>query len=315
MDQSYNVAISLKTQELWQLLSQKTILEAMKSFLERLKPHTKRSYQCSFSKIFEILGARSLLNPNMTLQTFSMCNLENLLDSIRENIIGSQSTKQNRCAAFIAFTRYLCRTTQGMIREAIPLRGGLNPTFQKIRDKADTKALTHEESSKFISSLRQISIRDYLIAKSVIQGAKRIGEVLSSQISQIDWSNSCITYKQSKSSVVENFTKIHYPEDYMRELKYYLFDRTQGYIFISRNNNPVTQPQIYRAFKLASKRAGLNVSVHPHMLRTTCITLLMKMGYHSDEIMRVSGHSNPNSVIYYDKRAEDENLTKQVKII
>jgi len=39
----------------------------------------------------------------------------------------------------------------------------------------------------------------------------------------------------------------------------------------------------------------------------------MKMGYHSDEIMRVSGHSNPVSVIYYDKREDDENITSRVR--
>ncbi len=313
MTTQYQLATSLKKDELWQQLATKTILEAAQSFLDTLNPHTKRSYRCSFNKIFELLNDKNLLSPSMTLQTFSMCNMENLLDCIRANLIGSESTKQHRAAAFIALTNYLARKTQGMIKSAVPVKGGRNATFRKVRDKADTEALTHEEYIRFINALKIISFRDYLIAKAIMQGAKRVSEVLSAKIGQIDWSKNLITYKQSKASEIERFTKIYYTDQFMDELRHYLYDRTEGHIFLSRNHRPISQPHIYRVFRYAAVQAGLTKKVHPHMLRSTCITLLMKMGYHSDDIMRVSGHVSPISVIYYDKRPDEENISQRVR--
>jgi len=309
----YHLATSLKKDELWQQLATKTILEAAQSFLDTLTCHTKRSYRGSFNKIFELLVSRDLLSPAMTLQTFSMCNLENLLDCIRTSVSGSNSTRQHRAASFVAFTQYLARTTQGMIKPVMPMKGGNNRTFVKIRDKAETEALTHEEYSKFIATLKKLSFRDYLIAKAIMQGAKRVNEVLLAKIDQIDWEKNLIIYNQSKSRAIERITKIYYTDEFMNELRHYIYDRTDGHIFISRNNSPVSQSQIYRSFRYAGVLAGLTKQVHPHMLRSTCITLLMKMGYHSDEIMRVSGHSNPVSVIYYDKRPDEENISQRVR--
>jgi len=51
------------------------------------------------------------------------------------------------------------------------------------------------------------------------------------------------------------------------------------------------------------------------MLRATAITLFMKMGYHSDDIMKISGHCDAKAVLYYDKSAIEENITEQVKLI
>ena len=100
----------------------------------------------------------------------------------------------------------------------------------------------------------------------------------------------------------------------MKELKHYLYERTDGYIFITRNGKKVEQSHIHRTFATASLDAGIQISVHPHMLRTTAITLLMKMGYHSDDVMKVSGHTTPSAVLYYDKTPDEENVSTKVKL-
>lgn len=307
--------ISKPSTDLWNLLSTISLEKAVENYLSALRPHTQRAYKAAFNKIFTIWVERGIASPKMSLQTFAKCNIENLLDIIRDRSSQdmSESTKQARCAAFISFTKYLHRVTGRIIPIALP-NSGSNATFKKIRSKSVTKAMTLEQWHTFSDALQKISIRDHLIAQAIFQGAKRCGEVLMSRIDDIDWEKGCISYKQSKSQMVEQHTVIYYSKEYMNSLKEYLKVRTNGYIFITRNFGPVMQPHLYRTFAYASVLAGLPFRVHPHMLRATAITLLVKMGYHSDQIMQVTGHANPLMVLYYDKTPIEENITKKVKL-
>lgn len=294
-------------------LKEISLESALDSFLQTLRLQTRRTYLSAFRKNFEIWTSRKMLSPQTSLYVFSQCNMENLLDALRMHLHGSESTKQNRCSAFISFTTYLHRVTGRFVPIAIPNKGA-NATFIKIRDKAHTQALTHDEWGKFSSTIKKRSFRDYLIAKAMLQGAKRCSEVLESRIENIDWEGGKISYRQLKTNVFEKRTVISYSLEFMNELRMYLGDRKEGLIFLTNQGSPVTQPHLHRSFSKASRIAGLKHKVHPHMLRTTAITLFMKMGYHSDQIMRVSGHSNTASVIYYDKTPEEENITTHTKL-
>lgn len=298
---------------IWDILAQITVEEAAESFLSQLKVHTKRSYRTALKNIFAIWEKKGIFNRKASLQTLAQCNLETLLDLIAQNITSSESTKQNRCAAFVSFTKFLCRSTRRVIHPALPKQGA-NPTFQKIRKKSATGSFTLEEWGRFIQALRKISYRDYLIAKAIFQGAKRCSEVLEARIESINWEEKAIRYIQLKSHLIEDSTYIHYSQEFMNELREYLDGRTCGYIFITRTGCPLTQPHLYRSFAYASVLAKLKKRVHPHMLRASAITSLFKMGYHSDQIMQVSGHANPTMVIYYDKTPIEDNLTKEIKL-
>jgi integrase len=300
--------------DVWNRISKITIEQAANSFVNTLSFHTRRNYITSFNKIFYIMSVGGTNIREMSIMDFSLMNLEAILDYIRDKLPGSVATKQNRCSCFISFTRYLERMSCGNFR-MVKTQKGANATFKKIREKAATKACTFQQWNQFIAELRKISIRDWLIAKAIFQGAKRINEVLRSRIENIDWEKNRITYKQSKSDHLEKTTVITYPQEFMTDLKFYLNGRTEGYIFITRNDLPVTQPQAYRSFAYASVKAGLPFNIHPHMLRATAITQFFGMGYHSDDIMKVSGHATNATVLYYDKSKIEENLTTQVKLV
>jgi integrase len=305
--------ISSTPSDVWNMLSMVTIEEGVEAFLTTLKCHTKRSYRTCFKNIFQIWEEGNLISRKSSLQVFAQSNLENLLDFIHQRIPGSISTKQHRCAAFISLTKYLCRVTGRLIPVAIP-KSGIDATFQKIRTKATTKALNLEEWHKFSNELKKLSYREYLIAKAIFQGAKRCSEVLESKIENIDWEKNAIMYKQMKSHILESSTYIYYSKEYMDELKQYLGSRTTGYIFVTRNGRLISQNTLYRSFAYASNMAKMRMRVHPHMLRASAITSLIKMGYHSDQIMQISGHTNPVMVLYYDKTPIEENISKDIKL-
>ncbi len=308
-------AIASRNEKIWQELSKITLFQATEAFLATLQGNTQRSYRAAYRAIFDLLSRHNLFDPSHSLQLFALCNLEYLLDEIRSRISGTEATKQARAAAFIALTRYLQRATGGMIRKVIPRKEKANPTFRQIRETSLTKALTLSQWMKFLTTLQEISHRDYLLAKMILQGAKRVGEVLSAQVSQIDWTNNQITFRQFKSKQVEKYTIITYPDSFIRELKDYLGNRSEGPIFITRTGKPVTQPHLYRTFAKASKQSKLPFTVHPHVLRASAITYLSLQGYHADQIIRVSGHADEKLVRYYDKTPLEQNPTKEVTLI
>lgn len=313
--QSYAQAINSRDEAIWKNISNISVISAAEKFLSTLKGNTKRSYKAAFNSIFDLFIKNNLFNPNNNLQVFSISNLEFLLDQIRSNTPGSVATKQSRSATFISFSRYLQRATGGIIRRVVPKKELMSPTFQQIRYTSVTKSLSKSEWSKFLQAVKIISFRDYLVAKTILQGAKRVSEVLCANIDQIDWNKKQIIFKQLKSKELEKNTVISYPDSFINELREYIGERKYGPIFITRNKKPLSQPHLYRTFTKASLASKLSIVVHPHVLRASAITYLSSCGYSAEQIMKISGHSDTKLVRYYDKRPLEDNLSKEVNLI
>jgi integrase/recombinase XerD len=296
---------------LWSNFEDIAIRDAVYYFLQTLSPSTARAYESAFEMFYE----KKFLNPFMYLNELALLNLENVLDNIRENSRGVESTKQARAAAFISFTAFLQRRTRGVIRKAIANKEKASPTFKAQKHKSTANALSTEECFRFLSSLKKLNFRDYLVAKATLQGAKRIGEVISARVEDIDWENSRITFLQLKSSEAERRTVITYPKSFMVELKGYLKDRNSGNIFISRNGGHLRQAHLWRSFVTAGVNAEIPFRVHPHSLRATAITHFVERGYSAEQISKVSGHASLKQVVYYDKTEMEKNLTTQISLI
>jgi integrase len=72
-------------------------------------------------------------------------------------------------------------------KKAIPNREGHAKTFFNVYEKVKTHAMTQAQWISFFRELEKINPRDCLIGKIILQGGKRVNEVLSLQTSQIDW--------------------------------------------------------------------------------------------------------------------------------
>ncbi len=308
-------AFALRDEMVWQTLSEVSLLQAAEQFVMTLQGQTKRAYKAALQAIFHCFKTHRLFSPENSLQTFSLSNPEFLLDEIRSKLPGSDATKQARSAAFISLTRYLQRATGGMVRCVLVRKDKTNPTFRPIRETSLTTSLKQADWVKFLIALNGICFRDYLVAKTMLQGAKRVSEVIEAQIERIDWEHNRISFKQLKSRQIEKFTIITYPISFIEELRGYLAGRTAGPIFITKTGKPLSQAHIYRSFAKASRKGGLSTNVHPHMLRASAITYLSSQGFHSDEIMRVSGHADAKLIRYYDKTPLEKNPTQNVNLI
>ena len=227
-------------------------------------------------------------------------------------------TREARIACFLAFTRYLSRKTEGMIRRGVPSRDGIEKTFSSQSRKVKSDAMSRSHIISFLAELDNLNPRDGMIARLCLHGAKRINEVLSLKIDQIDYEKKQITFHQSKSKLTDDFTVISFEkpaaEDLLNELRKYIEERN-GLVFVTANGKGLRQNQVDRNFMKAGRRAGIPFRVSPHNLRATAVTLWKEDGFNDSLIMKATGHSSSEMVHRYDKTDIAENVTKKSCLI
>lgn len=308
---SYHLSKKLKKESQWQHLQNIFLFQTVEAFLKTLKKSTAHIYSFAFKKFFEL----RILDHQMPLKKFALLNLEAKLDQIKETLSGKEATKQARAAAFVSFTGFLQRQTEGLIKKAVPNKEKGKKTFQKIRDKTAGEVLSPEEAERFLQALKKMSLRNYLIGALQLQGAKRISEVLEARIENIQWEKGAITFLQKKSSVFEKHTTAFFPKHLLRNLKEYLGWRTKGWIFVTHSGKPLSRFDVRSFYKAAYKKAGITKKGSTHILRATAITELSRKGFRPEEIMTLSGHANLQMISYYDKSSEERNPSKRFSLI
>lgn len=325
---SYASAIEIRDHLVWIQMDKMTVGEAAAIWLNEIPNKlTLKNYTCALNRLI----AAELINPTMSLQAFALMQHSEILKKIKLQSL-SEATKQARCAAYISFTRHLAEKYEGNFNRAIPSKDPKAKTFTKIRDVVETQAMNREQWTSFLEELQKINPRDCLIAKLLLQGCKRVNEVLSLTTDKIDWDQCQITFKQSKTGMKKKDVIITYPHYIMKELKDYIDntqklmnnlrrhnpeneDFQQNLVFITRNGKKILTQQIANTFAQAGLAAGIPFKIHPHVLRASNVTYLKKMGMSDSDIMKVSGHADSEMVAAYDKSCRSDNASKKVCLV
>jgi len=295
-------------------LSNTPIKLAINEWLKNLSPGTRRNYSYYINGLM-----KKGLIPDATVGIFNEIPHEINIDDIKRVKEWSEGTRQCRASCYISFTAYLHRISYGWFRRAVPSNLAANRTFFQIRDKCATEALSLHEWHKFIEALEKINLRDSLIAKCLLQGAKRISEVLDAREDCIDFDKGIIRFKQGKARGAVRWMFISFPNTFLNALKDYLYlthnQRTNsGLIFITNQGKKVFRTRLNFSFKKASDIAGIK-RVTPHVLRATWVTLAKTQGVPDSEIMKVTGHKSSNMIYAYDKSYQQNNYTKKMVLI
>lgn len=307
---SLEQALQLKKEAVWRDLGQITVKQAVEQWLATLKRITAKNYASGIKQLIKY----KLIDQKLTLQVFALINHDAVIDQIKTLADLSECSRQARAACYISLTRFLSRRTQGVIPKATPCREGVTKTFYRVREKVATHAMTRAEWASFLDELHRINPRDCLIAKVILQGGKRLSEVLSLTTDKIDYSKREITFKQSKTKGYEKETVITYPQNIMDEIKNYLGGRT-GLVFITRHKKPIMPNQLASTFARAGRAAQAPFKITPHVLRASTITFLKISGYSDSDIMKISGHASSEMVNAYDKSDRAFNISKKVQLV
>jgi len=293
---------------IWKEMANRKVGDFLGEWISGYSNHTGLNYISGMKQLEEI----GLFSFDMNLQAFAFLNHNNILDSIKKYSDWHESSRQARAACYISFTSYLSRKFDGIIPRAQPKKGKGSPTFFKVRKNIKTPALNRAEWAQFLSNLEKINYRDCLIAKTILQGGKRVGEVLRLTTDCINWDRNLITFVQSKTQYEDLITVVTYPKSFIRDLLDYVGGRS-GLVFITRQVKEVPRLQLANTFERASE--GLPFRVTPHVLRASAVTYLRSQGYSSSDIQKVTGHASVDMVNAYDRGGLEENPTKYVSLI
>jgi integrase/recombinase XerD len=307
---TFEQAKAQQSEAMWRNLAGITVAEAITYWLNTLSNLTKKNYASGM----RVLSEAGLIVLDSTLQVFALMNHDAIIDRIKTLANLSEASKQARAACYISFTRFLHRRTKGVVTRAIPCREGNDKTFFKVHDKVATQAMTNVQWMDFFEELSKINKRDCLIAKIILQGVKRINEVLSLTTDVIDFDKQLITFTQSKTKGLQKFTGITYPKDVMDELKAYVGER-HGLVFVTKHGKRILPYQLNVTFLKAGKQAGIPFRIHPHVLRASAITSLKSRGHSADEIQKLSGHASTAQVLAYDKSGYTINISNKVNLL
>ena len=295
-------------------LEHMTLSKVIQGWLSNLKGGTRRNYSYYVSDMM----LRGFI-PDSTVGFFNEVPHEANIDKIKTVEGWSESTKQVYAACYISLTSYLNRISQGWFRRAIPSNLSSNRTFFQVRDKCATESLTLAEWHRFIDVLEKINTRDSLIAKCMLQGAKRISEVLNVTEDLVDFEKGIIRFAQSKTGGTLRWMPISFPNNFLNALKDYLYltqDRRthDSPVFITSKGKKLHRSRLNFSFSKASDIAGIK-KVTPHVLRVTWVTFAKTQGVSDSEVMKVTGHSSSKMVYAYDKSSSENNYTKKLVLI
>jgi integrase len=308
--ETFEQAQALKDRIVWGGMESLSVDLLLNEWLGDLSFRTQINYRSGV----RMLSIAGLINPMMSLQAFSLINHDSIIDKIKQVSEWQETSRQARAALYISFTRFLSRRFPGIFKKAMPSREGTGKTFFRVHEKVVTQAMNQAQWSEFFAALLVINPRDCLIAKITLQGGKRIREVLSLTVDQINWAKREITFSQSKTKGVRKETVITYPESIMSELREYIGDR-QGHVFISSKGNPVILNQVANTFDKAGKKASIPFKVTPHVLRASTVTYLKQQGFSDSDIQKITGHASSEMVNAYDKSSRADNASKKVSLI
>ena len=303
---------NLREEAIWRNLDTVSVEQALDAWFKSMSKLTAINYQSGMKMLAEL----RFINPRLSLQQFSLINHNAVIDSIKKDkkVNWSECSRQARAAAYISFTSYLCRQTDGIIKKALPNREEVNKTFKRVHKHVVTDAMTQAQWISFFSELKSINGRDCLLAKLALQGGKRIGEVLSLTADKINWNINQITFRQLKTRGVFEETVITYPRSIMDELREYIIDR-QGLVFVTRTGKQIPLCQLAKTFAKAGVKANIPFKVTPHVLRASAVTYLKQQGFSDSDIQKVTGHASSAMVNAYDKSSRADNASMKVSLI
>ena len=303
---SYRQDIELNKETIWRALANVQLRHAIDAWLGTLASLTRKNYQCGLDR----LSSLNLINFNQSLQEFSKTNHNAVIDQIKKIPGLSEATKQARAACYISLTRYISRRTDGIVKAAIPCKEGsldTTKTFGSTRSVVKSEALEPMEWIRLIDAIG--NSRDAIIVKLMLQGAKRISEVLALTIDKIDFDKRQAQFRQLKTRGEERWLVVNLPENLTNEIKAIIGDRQSGFVFLTDEGRPVRHTQVYRAMKKAASAAGIKKNVHPHVMRASAITHHRGQGVSDAEIARLTGQSL-QMMNRYDKASLADNASR-----
>ena len=233
----------------------------------------------------ETSDLRSYLAFKVEQHQLSTSSLQRMLSAIRQFM---KWAEQGQYLAFNATDDFQLK------RQPRPLPGMIDiETIHQILDQPEPESEVQ----------KQLWIRDKAILELLYSSGLRLSEVQGLRIKDIDFNRQLlrITGKGNKTRVVPFGGKAK--EAVMTWLQVYPSWHgdfvPDAQVFITQKGNPLGVRQIENRVKLQAQRAGVNVDLHPHLLRHCFASHMLSNSGDLRAVQEMLGHSNLTTTQIY----------------
>lgn len=166
------------------------------------------------------------------------------------------------------------------------------------KEKRLPELLSVSELKKFFKAVQNCGdLQHELMLKLLLYTAVRVSELINIQVKDVDI-DACKIFIDNGKGNKDRY--ILFPSSFRLALKSYLDARPDNvYLFESRLNQPYTSRRIQQIVRMYTDQAGLNRSVHPHLLRHQMLTFLTAQGLSDAKLQLISGHESRKSLELY----------------
>jgi len=233
----------------------------------------------------EATDLRQFLAEKVEQHGLSSSSLQRMLSSIR------QFMKWAAQAQYLAFNP---ADDFQLKRQSRPLPGMVDiETVNQILDQPAPET----------EAQQQMWLRDKAILELLYSSGLRLAEIQSLRIKDVDFNRQLlrITGKGNKTRVVPFGSKAK--DSLMEWLKIYpLWNGDfvpDANVFITQKGNPLGARQIENRVKFQAQRAGVNVDLHPHLLRHCFASHMLSNSGDLRAVQEMLGHSNLSTTQIY----------------
>jgi integrase/recombinase XerC len=266
--------------------------------IQNQSAHTLRAYERDVSDFILFCGKRNL--PLSDLETsdlreylaykverhqLSSSSLQRMLSAIRQFMKWAENSE---------YMRFNPADNFQLKRQSRPLPGLVD--IETVNQVLDQPAPETEAQ-------QQMWLRDKAILELLYSSGLRLAEVQSLRIKDVDFNRQLlrITGKGNKTRIVPFGIKAK--EAVMNWLQVYPLWHgdfvPEANVFITQKGNPLGARQIENRVKFQAQRAGVNVDLHPHLLRHCFASHMLSNSGDLRAVQEMLGHSNLTTTQIY----------------
>lgn len=228
-----------------------------------------------------------------------------------EDTRGEPTSRRRRKSSLVCFNNWLIE--EGLVKEDF-VSGIKSPKLkQRLPD-----ALTMEEMGLLFDACMngRHPLRNRALLEVMFCTGCRVQEIIDLKIKDIDFKRGVATVigkGDKQRTVMISASAAKWIEQYIAEERPLIASkkshRDTGLLFPNRNQKPLTRTQIEVLVKELATRAGIDPQkVHPHALRHTFATLMMKNGADILVISKLLGHVSISTTQIYTELDDEDKM-------
>jgi integrase/recombinase XerD len=267
-----------------------------------LSPNTLSAYGRDLAKFEDFCKKRKL-----SLEAVKRDDLVDFLASLYRHKLESRTVARHLVTLrnFFRFAQLqeLLSTDPSLNLESPKIRRSL-PGYLRLEEVERLLAQPDEKTS--------LGLRDRAMLEVLYSTGLRVSELINLRVMDLDRSAGCVRCigKGDKERIVPIGKKaLALVERYLREARHKLVGKGKQVvaqtIFINRRGGHLSRVGVWKILSAYGRRAGLRVSLTPHMLRHSFATHLLERGADLRSVQLMLGHSDISTTQIYTHVVEE----------